>query len=297
MIAGRLQARGYCFGIMNCLAQTMRGILCAAVLLGQVATGQISEFESRRIVDIQFSPANILDASDLEKAQPLKKGEPLRADAVARAIDGLFATGRFQDIAVEAELASSGGVIVHFMTKPNRFVGGVSVEGKIVAPPNRGQIAGTAQLTLGAPFHDDDLNHAVEAIKGLLVANGLHKAEVTPEVERDDDAQQVFITFKITEGKRAKYETPVIRGETRLSDGAIFRATGWRIPIIHWWRQVTDARTRKGIEAILGKYQKQERLMARVDLEKLDYDAQTNRVRPNLNINPGPKVEVKAVEA
>jgi hypothetical protein len=82
---------------------------------------------------------------------------------------------------------------------------------------------------------------------------------------------------------------PVIRGDTRMSDNTIRRATGWRIPIIHWWRQVTDARTRKGVEGLLRKYQKQDRLTARVELEKLDYDAKRRRVRLSLKINPGPK--------
>ena len=62
------------------------------------AAAQVSQFEGRPIVDIAFSPEQPLDPADLAKAQPLKKGEPLRAEDVARAIDGLFATGRFEDI-------------------------------------------------------------------------------------------------------------------------------------------------------------------------------------------------------
>src|SRR5206468_3852823 len=60
------------------------------------AAAQVSQFEGRRIVDIQLSPAQILDPADLAKALPLKKGEPLRAEDVGSAIDGLFATGRFE---------------------------------------------------------------------------------------------------------------------------------------------------------------------------------------------------------
>ena len=43
---------------------------------------------------------------------------------------------------------------------------------------------------------------------------------------------------------------------------------GWRIPVIHWWRQVTDARTRNGVQGVLGKYKKKNRLAAKVELEK-----------------------------
>jgi len=277
-------------------SSTVLASLWALVILTSGAAAQISEFQGKRVVEIQFSPAQTLDPDDLAKAQPMKVGEPFRAEEVANAIDGLFATGRFEDIIVEAE-PTGDGVIVRFITQTIWFLGGLSVQGKVVIPPNRGQIASAAQLSLGAPFRDEDLTQALEAIRGLLKANGLYEAELTPELARDNDAQQVFITLKIKERKRAKYEMPVIHGDTRMSDNTIRRATGWRIPIIHWWRQVTDARTRKGVEGLLRKYQKQDRLTTRVELEKLDYDAKRRRVRPSLNINPGPKVKVKAVEA
>src|SRR5580765_8276170 len=94
-------------------------------LLTAGATAQAPQFEGRPIVDIQFSPAQVLDPADVARLLPLKKGEPLQADTVAQAIDGLFATGRFEDIAVEVE-PSGGGVLVRFVTKNAWFVGGVS---------------------------------------------------------------------------------------------------------------------------------------------------------------------------
>ena len=271
----------------------------------------------------------MLDARDLAKAVPLKKGDTLKAGNVAAAIDGLFATGRFADVVVEGE-RSADGVIVRFVTQPAWFIGGVAVEGKINTPPNRAQLVATTRLSLGTAFHDDDLTQAVNAVKTVLADNGLYEAEVTPELQHDEDNQQIFITVKLKEHKRAKYDTPVIRAATnsdnvdgtqgtaeraialnaapnveetavgqndiKLSDSTIIRATGWRVPIIHWWRQVTDERTRRGVQSVLRKYENKDRLTARVDLEKLDYDAERRRVRPNLVVSPGRKVKVTAVE-
>ena len=268
----------------------------ALALLPLGMAAEVAQFEGKRIVDIQFTPAQILDPADLEKAQPLKKGDPLRKQDVARAIDGLFATGRFEDIVAEAEPAGDG-VIVRFVTKTAWFVGGISLEGKLLVPPNRGQLASTSQLTLGAPYQDEDLTKAVENMKRLLDSNGLYEAKITPAVERDDKAQQVFLTFTLKEGKRAKYTTPVLQGNPNLPESTILRATGWRIPLIHWWLKVTDSRTRNGVQGVLRKYQNQDRLKAQVRLTKLDYDAQHRRVKPTLNIQPGPKVKVKSIEA
>jgi len=261
-----------------------------------LTNAQVRQFEGKPIVDILFSGVQPLDPADLAKVQPLKIGQPLRMSDVAHAIDGLFATGRFEDIVVEGE-ASGDGVAIRFVTKNTWFVGGVTVQGKVVEPPNRGQIASTAQLVLGMPFQDDDVTHAVDNIKHLMESNGLYESNVKPTVERSSSAQEVFITLQVKDGKRAKYDMPAIEGDTKLSNDTILRVTGWRLPIIHWWRQVTDARTRNGVHGLLAKYQKQNRLTARVELKKLDYDAEHRRVHPNLSVDTGPKVEVKAVEA
>ena len=278
--------------------QPLRAVHLSLVLIAFrfAASAQIGQFEGKRIVDIRFAPNQPLDPADLAKLLPLKTGEPLRAKDVSAAIDSLFATGQFEDIVVEAEPAADG-VAVRFVVQDTWFVGGVTVEGKVNAPPNRGQIASTAQLALGLPFHEEDVSAAVESITRLLESNGLYQARVTPSIERDNDAQQVFITLKIHDGKRAKYEMPLVEGDTSLSDNTVLRATGWRVPIIHWWRQVTDSRTRKGVQGLLGKYQSQDRLTAKVEIRKLDYDPDRRRLRPQLTVIPGPKVTVKAVEA
>jgi outer membrane protein insertion porin family len=264
--------------------------------LGVLPVGaQTAEFEGKRIVDIRFQPAQPLDPADLEKALPLHKGAPLRADDVASAIDSLFATGQFEDIVVEAE-PSGAGVVIIFSVRNTRFLGGVDIEGKPAPPPNKGDIAAAAQLNLGAPFHDEDVTQATEAIKKLLVANGLYESSVTPEVERRGEGEQVFITFRIKDRKRAKYEAPTIHGNTELADSTIIRATGWRIPIIHWWRKVTEAHTNNGPQGVLHKYAKKDHLAAKVEVDKLDYDPARRRVRPNLEIDPGPKIKVTSVE-
>ncbi len=279
-----------------------RGALALFVcLLTSSVKAQVNPYEGRTIVAIEYEPVQVLDPTDLAKAQPLKKGEPLRARDVASAIDGLFATGRFEDIAVEAEPVAEG-VVVRFRTKPQWFVGGVDVEGKTALPPNRGEIESTARFTLGAPFREEDINHAIDSMTRLLKSNGFYDAAITPQVEHGSGTQEVFITFQIREGKRASYEEPEFHGNTTttaplVSDSTILRATGWRIPIIHWWRRVTADRTSKGVEKVRLEYEKQDRLLAGVEVQRLDYDAGRRRVRPSLNIDAGPRVKIEAVEA
>lgn len=276
--------------------------LLAALLLavpaapGFAQTPDIGQFEGRRITAIEYVPAQHLAPADLERAQPLKVGEPLHAAVVADAIDGLWATGQFANIEVEAQ-TTPDGVLIRFVTQLQFFLGGTEVRGKISSPPNKGEIAGNTNLTLGAPFQQDDVSRAVESMKRLFDADGLYGAKVTPKIERDNETQDVFVTFTIAPGGRAKYTAPVVEGNPMLSESAILRATGWRLPIIHIWRHVTEARTRGGVASLLRKYQGQKRLLAQVELQKLDYNPAGNRVQPQLQVEPGPKVEIKSVEA
>ncbi len=280
---------------MKNLTRALRFCAVLLPLLRFPAYSQTGRFEGRTIVDIQYTAPDVLHPKDLKRAQVLRTGEPLRADDVARSIDGLFATGRYADISVEAEDAPDG-VRIRFVTQQKWFVGGVDVEGKIASPPNRGELTSTAQFTLGAPFEEADLTRATDSLKNLFRFNGLYEAAVAPRVEHSADGQQAFIIFGVDKGKRAKYAMPVIEGSPLLSDDAILRATGWRYRVVHIWRYVTSGQTRRGVQAIREKYQKQDRLMASVDVEKLDYDPARRRVTPTLNINAGPKVQIRAAE-
>jgi outer membrane protein assembly complex protein YaeT len=270
------------------------GLWLAIVAAG--ARAQTSQFEGRTITAIRNSPASPLDPADLAAVQPLKIGEPLRAADVAQAIDGLFSTGRFTDVSVEAD-PSATGVAITFVTAAQYFVGGVTVEGRIASPPNPGELHGNTQFAIGTPFQESDIARAVDSMKKLLQSDGLYEAQIEPHVESDPSGQQVFITFTVNAGKRAKYAQPEINGNTMLSDDTILRATGWRVPLIHWWRHVTDARTRGGVQGLLNKYASQDRLTAKVQLGNPDYDAATRKVTPHLTLDPGPAIKLEAVES
>lgn len=255
------------------------------------------DFEGKRIVDIQFDPGPApLAPQDLARMLTLKKDAPYREDDVAASIDNLYASGRFEDIQVDAEPAADG-VTVRFVTKLNYFTGHVEITGKVSNPPDRGLLISTTQLNLGTKYRDAQLNAAETNLQKLLVADGLYEATEKPRVTRDARTQTVNFTFHMHPGKRAKYTFPVVNGNPMLPDQTILRATSWRIPVIHWWRQVTQVKTRAGVEGVEKKYQKQDRLTTSVKLDSLDYDATKRRVKPTLTIDAGPKVEVKALEA
>lgn len=274
----------------------MRYFLTILAATGLLA-GALPLFEGRTVVAVEYSPElQPADAEDLAQLQTVRPGRPYRAEDVAMAIDLLFATGRYRDIQVEADTAGEG-VRVRFLTIERKFVGGVSVEGKVKRPPNRGQLLNATNLILGAPFQDADLEGARENIRRAFETNGLYEAAVDPVLRTDTRASQLHFTFRVKPGKRARYGEPVFKGNLKLPAKTLLKATGWRYRIIGVYRQVSAQDTRGGIVGIQKKYLSENRLMARVETESLDYNRETRRLHPSVSIDAGPKVEVKAVEA
>ncbi len=228
--------------------------------------------------------------------QLVRPGEPLDRTQVAATLDRMFASGLYDDIQVDAE-PSGNGVALRFITRARRFIGHVGAHGNIKDPPNRAVIISDAQLQLGAPFDEDTLATARKSIEQELHQNGLYEASVGVATIEDPDTHQVTIRFLVQAGKRARYEMPAINGDTKLRNETIVRATGWRIPLIHRWRQVTDALTDRGTDGIQRKYAKIGRLTASVDMTSLDYDPATKRAKATFDINAGPKITIKALEA
>ncbi len=228
--------------------------------------------------------------------QLVRVGQPLDETQVAGTIDRLYASGLYTDIEVDAE-SSGAGVAIRFITKARQFIGHVGAQGKINSPPSRPVLISDAQLNLGEAFDQDTLVTAQKDIEQELRNNGLYEAQVGAATIEDPVTHQMTVRFLIESGKRARYETPVINGDTKLSDEAIIRATGWRIPLIHRWRQVTGVLTDKGSEGIRKKYSKKDRLTASINMTSLDYNAKTRRAKATFDINAGPKIDIRAVEA
>jgi len=253
-----------------------------------------SDYEGRILKRVAFSPANQpYSAERLGAMLPLKTGEPLRGASVRAAIERLYATGRYEDIAADAE-NRDGGVVLTFITKPNYFIGRVTVEG-VPDPPTSDALINAARLDLGTLYTRENLDQALRNIAGTLHEDGFFEPSITPRFEHDAATQQVHIHFDIDPGKRARYSRPIIEGAAGKDADSLVHATRWK----GWfnWQKVTDARTGEGIDRILQWYRERDRLEASVALGKLDYDRDTNRVTPAIKVDPGPKVEVRLTGA
>ena len=250
-------------------------------------------FDGQRIVNIVFDPpAQPLDARELDEILPVKRDQGYTAAAIRNSIERLYASGRYQDIQVDASPVT-GGVLIRFITKNSWFVGKVAAKEDFPEPPNAGQIVNASRLQLGDPFDMAQIPVAVENIRKLLVQNGYFDPSIEPQLEYDNTYQQVNVTFAIRTGNRARYTPPQVSGDTSvLSSEVITKATRWHRFLLPGYRGITLSRTRSGIDKVRLKYENSNRLLATVVLDGIDENKEANTGTAKITVNPGPTVEI-----
>ena len=270
-------------------------ILLALLVAGVsgVLLGAPEDYAGRKISRIDFDPPlQPLPDGDLAAILPVHIGELLRADMVRSAIVRLFATGRYEDVAVDAE-ADGDGVALRFITRNTWFVGKVTVEGA-PEPPQAGQLVNTTRLRLGREFTEEQVKPAIERVQEVLRANGFFEARVERFLDYEQAFSQVNILFLVTPGPRATLSPPRIEGGAGVPAEELTKATKWeRFWVLPGYKPVTERRVQKGLERVRQYFQKRNRLLSSVTLEKMNYDAASHSATPVLRIQEGPRVRVE----
>lgn len=271
------------------------GIIPSAVFLAvwgaSLSLGQT--YDGRTIAHIRFDPpVQPFPLDELRRIVTIKPGDTYRPRIVREALERLFATGRFEDIAVDAT-EENGELALTFQTVNRWFVGRQAVLGA-KEPPSVTQLLNGTKLSLGGEFTEGRLRQAVENMKTLLHANGFYESKVEADIEREPETEQVNIDFRIDPQRRAKFMDPVVAGKTRMSVEEVIRASGWR----RWWglggyRPVTESRIENGVRNIRRSLEKKNLLMSRVLLMNMEWKPNLGAASPHLEIVDGPEVEVR----
>jgi outer membrane protein insertion porin family len=275
------------FAVWTVLVVCLQGLLFA----------RPEDYEGKPVAEILFDPAlQPFPDAELYDMLPVKTGEPLRIANVRDAIERLYATGRYKDVAADAELRD-GEVILEFQTRGTWFIGRVAVEG-VPEPPNKGQLVNAANLQLGTEYDETQVQQGLENIRRVLRDNGFYEARVERFLDYEPSFSQVNILFLVEPGPRASFARPVVNGVPPESVDKVIDATGWKsIWGLFGWKSVTDTRVQRGLERVRESYQKRNYLLSRVTLEDIRYDARDNIALPILKVEQGPRVRIQVTGA
>src|ERR1700722_8088806 len=253
-------------------------------------------YEGRAIGRIDFDPPDQpIPRAQLDKLLPFHPGDRLKLADVHTAIQNLYGTGRFANISISA-VNEGSTLVLNISTELSYFVGQVTLDG-VQEPPNKGQLTTASKLELGRPFEDNDMEQAVQNMVERMRSNGFYNAKIDYDVDRDPGTEEAAIRFDIHAGARARFDGVNLTGKFIKTPESIIKATHWRRRFLFvtfpGWRYATESRVTAGVASVRQDFQKGDHLEAQVTLEKLDYNTDTNTLRPSLAIDNGPMVEVQ----
>ncbi len=140
------------------------------------------------------------------------------------------------------------------------------------------------------------MKQSIDNLQERLRANGLHRATIHYDLERNPSTEEVGVRFQLNAGPRARFDGVHLTGKFERPVDKIIRATRYRRGSLFiqfpGWSYATEDRVQTGIERVRKDFQGQNRLQVKVTLDKLDYHDKTNTVTPTLMIDNGPLVEV-----
>jgi len=77
----------------------------------------------------------------------------------------------------------------------------------------------------------------------------------------------------------------VLLGDLKVDPSRVVTATKFRRWIVNWWKPVSQLRVRQGLDGVRSLYQKENRLEAKVVLESMKFEPETNQAIPTLRID------------
>ena len=250
--------------------------------------GTITPYLGLPIDKIELPGVPPEEEAALLAATPLKIGEPLTRESLHDAMQALFATGRFADIQAEANRTDTAGVRLRFLTVANFFVGVLTIEG-VSSNPSPTQLSSATRLQLGELYSQEKLDRALAGIQRVMEENGFHQSKVTPSEQRDESQHQINITFHVIPGTRAIVGTIALEGDAGYSSEQIKE-----IAKLHTGNPVIANRTARALQRIRNRYQKQDRLLAQVEVASRTYRPEHNAVDYVFKVDRGPVVVVAA---
>jgi outer membrane protein insertion porin family len=258
--------------------------LCAIASAKGAAQG--SGVWGQKVVRIRLQSDAALDLKNFPSQVVQKEGEPLDPIKVDQSLKNLYATGRFEDLRADAELAP-GGVELVFVGRGQYFVGSVRVEGTLDGLEPQG-LTTAAHLRLGQPLTARDLSEAERHLSDVLIENAYHNAKVKHRDVPNSTTQEADVIFTIDPGKPAVLSGIVWQGQPGFPAKTLESVAGWKPK-----RQLTSARLERGLTKLHQFYVKKDRLQASTTVRDRKYDAAHNTEQLVVQADAGPVVKIR----
>jgi len=160
----------------------------------------------------------------------LQVSQPVTYRTVQRAIQGLFATGQFDDVRVEQRRAE-GKLLLVLAVKERPLLQKWTLKG--VEKVDEGAVRRKISVPEGRPLDRAALQRAIHGIDSVYRKRGYYAVQVKI-TELPQDNNQVRVIFDVNEGPRVVVSQVVIEGNTGFKDKDVVKGMLTR-PEGFWW--------------------------------------------------------------
>ncbi|MCZ6917172.1 MAG: outer membrane protein assembly factor BamA [Gemmatimonadetes bacterium] len=160
-------------------------------------------------------------------------GQPIGFLDIQRAIEALFATGRFEDVRVLQGVVGDKQVLV-FAVVERPILRRWEVTGVSRLPERT--VRGKVRMASGRPYNPADAQAAVAAIDSLYKREGYYQTRVVPRTEMQQDGS-VVVVLDLTEGSRVAISRVIIEGNEAFEAGEIVGAMGTSPEGFFWFKK------------------------------------------------------------
>lgn len=266
----------------------MRSILLislAALAFGSAA--QAAQMEGLPVRAIRFEPLQQpLSELTLRNLVVVDEDRPLDSEELAQSIRQLFDTGRYANIAVDAEPLDDG-VAVTFLTQLNWFVGDVEIRG-VDSPPTAPQLETATRLRLGQLLTEESVSEAQRQLRRLLAENGFPAPGIRVQRLENPLTRSADLIFHVAVGERAQFGQILTTGESGLGQEEVRDVARWKQK-----KLITDERIEDGVARLRKTLQKDDYWQSEVDVIGRDFNPDEQRVDLIVKIERGPRVVVR----
>jgi outer membrane protein assembly complex protein YaeT len=271
------------------LAAALRALFTVAVIAaccGRLHADNPNNLWGRRVLEIRLNADADLNAAKFRAEITQQTNESLDRAKVAASLKNLYATGRFVELAANAEPRGEGVLLV-FRARARYFIGVVRVEGapKDVDPVT---VASASGLRLGQPLTDEGIAHARQQIASTLANSAYYSTAIEASVDRHPENQEADVNFTVEAGKAARLSGVSFTGTHIFPAASLLRQARWKMGI-----QLTSARFEKGISRLHSFYVKRDHLEAAISSERRVYDARKNTEQLFVRVESGPEVRIR----
>lgn len=193
-------------------ARARTALLLVFVLSALVAVS--AEAQEFRIVDIEVVGNRAASKSLITGVSSLEKGEVLAATDVSETIRRLYGLGIFSDVRVDAEPVT-GGLKLFIVVVELPKLTGIEFDGykKVKEKDLKDELIDIGIGGYISPYLIRDKKNQIAA---LYAERGYFQAEITYELDYNDDSTEASLLFKIDEKSKVKVEKVVLTGNQRI---------------------------------------------------------------------------------